>query len=128
SGTSESFTFTRNVAAGNLLALYVGWGATTSAVSSVSCGSDTPIAVDSNAQAGVGAARTYYVKNATGGATTCTVTWTADPGFGGFVGHEVSGADTSAPLDQHAIAYTIISPARTAAVTSRSLLATPARQ
>ncbi len=48
--------------------------------------------------------RTFYIKNITGGSTTITITAGSsaiDEAY--FVVHEVSGLDTTSPLDQHTI-------------------------
>lgn len=65
--------------------------------------SDTYTAIHAqiNHSGGVASLRTWYAKNVTGGTTTITVTLAASE-FGFIIAHEVSGLDTSAPLDVEA--------------------------
>lgn len=102
SGTTEtapSITCT----AGNLLIIAVGWGAGSGAsITGVSGNGNSYVIVGASEVHGTtGAMSVYRAYNIAGGATSVQVTWGADPGFGFITVHEVSGASTTAALDQH---------------------------
>lgn len=103
SGTTES-TGAVTVTAGHLLVVAVAWQTSGSTISSISGNSNTFTLADSLSDATYGTLDLYYVKNCNGGSTQVTVTWSSDPGFGYISLHEVAGASTTAPLDQHHIA------------------------
>src|SRR5438034_11723784 len=101
SGTTETITFTSNITAGNLIVVVVAWQTTLSTLTSVSDATTNYTLIDTVSEGTLGSLATLYLKNVPGGATTLTATWGADPGFGYLAAHEVSGCDTTAPLDQH---------------------------
>jgi hypothetical protein len=96
--------FASNVTAGSGLIIAIGLETDTATISSViSSTSDTCTAIGTRqTQAGNGASQLYYVKNATAGATTITVT----PSTGGseLAIHEYSALHTTAPFDVTAAA------------------------
>lgn len=95
------------VTAGNLLIVAVGWLNYGQTISSVAGNGNTYTPIDAYAAStdGGGALSTFYVKNAASGNTTVTVTWSGEPGFHDIYIYEVSGCDTTAPLDVHATNY-----------------------
>jgi hypothetical protein len=101
-GTSEAITLT-GVTVSDLLVICVFWNDNTQTISTISGNGNVYMPVDTQSSASFGGTATYYVKSAVSGNTTITVSWGADPSFGGLVAHEVSGMNTSAPLDQHII-------------------------
>lgn len=99
-GTSQAATLT-GVTAANLLVIAVAWS-NNQTIATIAGNSNTYVSAGSPLVDGTsGTLALYYVKSATAGSTTVTVTWSADPGVGMIVIHEYSGHDTSAPLDQY---------------------------
>lgn len=106
SGVTESITFSTNVGASNLVVVGVGWATTTATISSIKDSNNVSYTlIDSTSDGTNGAHSTYYLANSAGGtgASTITVTWSADPGFGFLVAQEASGVATSSALDVHGI-------------------------
>jgi hypothetical protein len=124
SGTTESITFDASVGSGNLLIIAVFWATTTSTIDSVAGNGNTYTLIRSRSDSTNGTMSLYYAKGVASGATTVTVTWSADPGFGALIGHEVSGADTVAPLDQSADNVQANPAESTDAITSTSVITT----
>lgn len=103
SGLVETITLTPG-AAHHLLMLGIAWSAGSgAAIVSVADGVNTWVQIDAASDSTTGGMATYYVKDCAAGAITVTITWGADPGFGLIDLVEASGADLSAPLDQHNI-------------------------
>jgi len=105
SGTALTVTFDSNVAAGNLIAVLVGWASDsiTAACSDGLSNSYTDVRNPTTVVVGTCRAAMFYAKNITGGACTITITFSGSA-FATVVVHEISGADTSSPLDQSALA------------------------
>lgn len=107
SGTTFSASITTT--SGNLLALSIHFlaGNSANAIVGVGDGTNTYSLVDEYAAAVAGLnnhLRTYYAQNITGGALTLTVTLSSSSVSYAWINvDEVSGADTTAPLDQHVI-------------------------
>jgi len=105
SGASIGVAFDANVAAGNLIVVSAAWGTVDDTPTCADNLGNTYTAIDKawNTTNNQGHC-TFYAKNITGGASTVTVTF---PGgaksFRFLLLDEYSGADTTAPLDQHAI-------------------------
>lgn len=119
SGLTETITFPGATSAGHLIPVFVAWSAGSGAsIVSVSDGTNTYTPVRTNTNGTTGRSATYYVKNTGSGTFTITVTWGADPGFGFLCAHDVSGADTVAPLDQEIIALSIAPGVGANAITS----------
>jgi len=111
SGTTDLVALSRNVTANNVIAVIVDWGSNTGALDSITdnCGAGgasdfyvlrhNPTASASNSYS---AAMAYAV---VGKAGPCTVTasFSADPGGAGMIVNEISGIDTSSPLDASAL-------------------------
>lgn len=104
SGTTFTLAFGSDVTAGNLIvvaAYFLGTADTPTVADTLSntytlVGSILRRGVTTTASLGV-----WYAKNITGG--TCTVTVSSVPSsFGCAVAHEISGCDTTAPLDLYA--------------------------
>lgn len=105
SGTSLPVAFASNVTAGNLIAVVVFWANVTSTVTVADGLGNTYTAVDNPVDLSTACrASTFYAKNIGGGACTVTVTFSGSV-FGAVAVHEISGADTAAPLDQHSIGF-----------------------
>lgn len=97
---SIAATFTTNVAAGNLIAVWIIWGDTGKTVSITDSLGNTYESAHSNAAVRF---EGFYAKNITGGANTVTATFSASiTAFHTLIVHEISGADTTAPLGQAA--------------------------
>lgn len=102
--TSGVATFSGTTSAGGLIIVGIVFTDGAASVSSVvDSASNTYTAVGAGLLSGAFSfSRIYYAKNVTGG-TNIAVTVTINAGaFGGVIAHEVSGADTTAPLDQEA--------------------------
>jgi hypothetical protein len=92
------------VTAGNVLAIAVFCNVTTVTISSIAGNSNTYTLIDGPTDLSTSyRGWTYYVLSANSGATTVTVTFSAAVSYAAIVVHEISGLDTSAPLDQHII-------------------------
>lgn len=129
SGTSEAITFTTNVGAGNLVVIGVGWATTTSTISSVKDSNNAAYTlIDSTSDGTNGTLSTYFLANSAGGAnaSTITVTWSADPGFGFLLGQEASGVATVSALDVHGINTQSVPGTGANAITSGSVTSTGA--
>jgi len=102
SGITDAVTLTRNVKAGNLIAVYVAWTNTTDTLSSVtdSLGNTYTLVQNPTTLGAQGRAAGAYAQNILGG--PCTVTATFSPGaFSArtIIVREISGADAFSPLD-----------------------------
>ena len=104
--TTIAVTWTSNTTTGNLICLFVTYLSSTVTVSSVAdsqTNTYTQVDFDDNTNGRTDRTYTFYAKNITGGATpTVTVTFSGSVNATLIV-HEVSGCDTSSPLDQHKI-------------------------
>lgn len=99
---TETIVCPTSVGAGHLLLLCAGWVGTTSTPNTPTGNSNTFVALDSQADGTTFKMECWYAKNTNSGATTLSVVWpSVDPGNGSLVAIEISGADTTAPLDQH---------------------------
>lgn len=103
SGTTVSITFDSNVTAGNLIpvALYTDGDLTLDSVADNLGNTYTAVLTKVGGTSGAPFAWSLYAKNINGGACTITATFSGS-GFHEIFAHEVSGADTSAPLDKSA--------------------------
>lgn len=107
--SGASWTVAITATTGNLLSIAVGLNAngTLNDITGISDGTNTYTQIDTLSQSELGDLNrltTYYVKNVTGGSLTITITTTNSSTNRGFViVHEISGADTTAPLDVSAI-------------------------
>jgi hypothetical protein len=102
SGPADAVTFTYDVKAGDLIAVYVAWTNTTDALISVTDNLGNPYTLVQNPPTSGPQARVAgaYAKNIRGG--ECTVTVAFSPGsFAArtIIVHEISGADPWFPLD-----------------------------
>ena len=123
--TTVAVTFPGNVTAGNLIALFVAFNNVANIIDSVTDSlGNTYTLVDTALNFASDSHASYYAKNITGGACTVTVTFTASVGYRSLTVHEVSGLDTTAPLDQHAINTQVAPDIGTDAVTSGSVTTT----
>ena len=104
SASTVATTFTSNVAAGNLIAVWVTWGSSSATLCST-CVNDslgnTYTIVQTVSRSGKRTAMAY-AKNIAGGANTVTATFSASISSRGIIVHEISGADPTAPLDGNA--------------------------
>lgn len=98
-GSGTSKTITNTVASGNLLSLGIGWGNTTT-ITGLSDDKGNTWTQVGTALVDSGTLAIYYATNTASGATIITVTFSADPGFGNMIVHEIAGASTGGPLDQ----------------------------
>ncbi len=101
-GTTITATFTSNVVAGHLIAVYVtydnGGGITLNSVTD-SLGNTYTIVQTLTDTVNVQKSSVAYAKNIAGGANTVTATFSAAICCRLIIVHEISGADTAAPLD-----------------------------
>lgn len=102
SGATSSIQFTTNVTAGNLVAVYIAWTNATDTLAGVtdSLGNTYTLVQNSTTLGDYGRAAGAYAKNIIGGSCTITVTFSS----GAFaartiIAREISGADTTSPLD-----------------------------
>jgi hypothetical protein len=100
SGSSVAVTLTNNVAAGNLLIVFVWWNDATTAINSVTGNGNTFTQIGTTHVFNVTSSAMFYAKNVAGGATTLTANFSASTPNSQIFAHEASGCDTSAPLDQ----------------------------
>ena len=128
-GTTIAVTTTSNVTGGNLLVVGINWS--TGNIEDISSLADglgntyNPIANNHVRDATAGQwTSVYYAKNITGGACTITATFAASRSFRRIVVHEVSGLDTTAPLDQSTGQNQVSPGTGTDAVTSGSVTTT----
>lgn len=98
SATTIAATFTANVAAGNLIAVAVAWLGTTQTASVADSLGNTYTA-GTIVDGGGRRHQAFYAKNISGGANTVTVTFSDAVAYRDLIVHEISGADTTAPLD-----------------------------
>lgn len=131
SGTDVAATFDANVTAGNLICGYVMWGwsgaqPTLDSVTDSLGNTYTLLHNPTNATPGAlkFAAAMFYAKNISGGADTVTATFSGSVSPRRIVIHEVSGADTTAPLDVSAMLAQSDPGTGTDAVTSGSVTTT----
>lgn len=105
SGTSATVSVTISaVGNGNLVAGVVFWGTGANDLTSVDDGNGntaTIVETQLNIQADGRSAASFYFKNVTSGATVITANFTNTPEYNKIAVHEISGADTTAPLDQN---------------------------
>lgn len=128
-GSPVTITFPGVSTAGNLIAVYCGWGAGGVAVTTIGDGTNTYTDPgDTKINGTTGRSTTRYAKNISGGTFTVSVSWGADEGFGFCTAHEISGADTTAPLDQHAIVLDTGGASGTDAVAGSAVTTTTAGQ
>ena len=99
-GVSGVATFSGTTAAGNLIAVgVIRTGSTISSI--VDSAGNTYIPVGAGElTGGFAIGRIYYAKNVTGGTNIAVTVTLASGEFGHVFAHEVSGADTTSPLDQ----------------------------
>jgi hypothetical protein len=120
--TTVTATFVSNVTAGNLLvASCTGTSGFTQTYSSTGSPVWVKTAQFTETGGSGGALSIGYCKNAPGGATTVTVTFSGSAGARALVIAEYSGADTTAPLDQSTAGLEIVTsatPTDTAMVTT----------
>jgi hypothetical protein len=104
SATTVPVTFTSNVVAGNLIAVWVTWGSSTATLNSVtdSLGNTYTIVQTVTNTTNSQRSAMAYAKNIAGGANTVTATFSASIDYRGIIVHEISGADQTAPLDGNA--------------------------
>jgi len=104
---NPTMAFSSNVTAGNTIMGFIRWADNTITLNSIddNNGNGTYTLLDNpTAQASNHVGASYYVKNANGGATTVTYHFSASvPSGTNAILREVSGLDTTAPLDQHNI-------------------------
>jgi len=92
-------TFSSNVTSGNLILVAITqWNSTVSSVTDNHSNVYTRVTAARHANASTDYTQLYYAKNATGGATTVTVTFASGSGNIGI--YEYSGIDTNSPLDR----------------------------
>lgn len=104
---STSATFSGNVTAGNVIAVFVGWYPKSPTLTSVTatCVTGSFVLLDSATTGAYSRAAIAYGVIATTGACTVKATAAAGTTFIDFVAHEISGVDTANPVDnnQHRI-------------------------
>ncbi len=105
SSTTVAVTFTSNVTAGNLIRVMASWDGGIGVLSGIADSlGNTYTAVDNLSDGGnPNHYATWYAKNIAGGACTVTVTFTSARPITLLHVEEISGADTTAPLDQHSL-------------------------
>jgi len=121
--TVITVTTNTDVGAGNLLAVWLVWGDTAKTITvtgSGGCNNTFTSALANNAVR----IEVFYAKNITGGACTVTGTFSASiSAYSTMVVHEISGADTTAPLGQ-AVDQSQTSVSGTDSVTSTAVTTT----
>jgi hypothetical protein len=118
-GVDRATVTLTGVVTGNLLACGLGWSPTTSTFVSFGDGTNTYTAVD-QFNGGGGTNKSMYAKNVTGGTLAIEAIWSATVTSYSLICHEVSGADTSAPLDKSSTGNQLDPTCATDAVTTGS--------
>lgn len=126
SATTTAATFTSNVTAGNLIAVMASWDGGIGVLSGITDSlGNTYTAVNNVSDGGnPNHYATWYAKNITGGACTVTVTYTSSRPITLLEVVEISGVDTTAPLDKSAIQLQATPGTGANAVTSGSVTTT----
>jgi hypothetical protein len=101
--SSVGITYDSNPTNANALACYAFWDTNTVTLDSVTDGTNTYTLYDNPTTSGNIRAGLAVAKNITGGALTTTFNFSGSAGTINAVCHEVSGADTTDPVDKHAI-------------------------
>jgi hypothetical protein len=120
---SISATYPQNQTAGDLNVIVVGWGDTTSSISSVtdSHGNNYAVAVAATVNTAAKLQQAiYYLKNISGGSTTVTVTFNQPAVYPDVRIVEYSGLNTSSPFDVSAVGQGTGSTASTSSVGTNS--------
>ena len=103
SNTTVAVTYPTAQTAGDLNLVVVGWGDTSSTISSVSDSRGNVYTLAVGPTSGSGLRQSiYYAKNIVGGSTTVTVTFNQAAAYPDVRILEYSGLDTSSPLDKTA--------------------------
>ena len=101
SNTTVAVSYTASQTAGDTNIVVVGWGDTSSTISSVTDSKSNSYALAVGPTSGTGLRQsTYYAKNIAGGSTTVTVTFNKAAAYPDVRVLEYSGLDASTPLDK----------------------------
>ncbi len=101
SNTTVAVSYTASQTAGDTNIVVVGWGDTSSTISSVTDSKSNSYALAVGPTSGTGLRQsTYYARNIAGGSTTVTVTFNKAAAYPDVRILEYSGLDASTPLDK----------------------------